>query len=97
MRFETLSTSYCLSDGLYSLRVVEYRFLLSLFGNYMRRNLGVGGVRNDLLGLQLRLHLVRPSSDNLVGVGITNSRNSRQLLFGRGIEIDQFVLGGFAG
>jgi endonuclease YncB( thermonuclease family) len=56
--------------------------LLGLLGNYMGRNLSVSGRWNDFLGLEIRFHLVGPTGNDLVGIGITNTRQGHQLFFG---------------
>src|SRR5215475_6041939 len=65
-----------------------------LRGDHKVLDLVVRGLGNDLLLDQLVLTLVGPAVDDLLRVGITDSRKRLQVVGGRAIEINQLLLGG---
>src|SRR5579859_3210026 len=75
--FSAFSTSQSLRYGLF------------LFGDDLVFDLRVGGRGNDLLPRQIRLLGVRTAIDDLLRVGRSDARQSIQLLFGRGVDIEQ--------
>ena len=60
-------------------------------------NLVIGGLGNDLLGQEIALGVVRTAINDLLAVGIADSRKRGELFLAGGINVDQVSFLGLAG
>src|ERR1700716_1898539 len=64
---------------------------LLLLGDHAVLDLVVGGLRHDLLLHQLVLALVGPALDDLLGIGVADTRDHLEIVLAGGVEIQGLV------